>query len=219
MKILALEFSSSRRSVAILENAAGTATVLANKTTSQAAGCTGLSLIDEALTSARIDPREIGMIALGLGPGSYTGIRSAIAIAQGWKLAHNVILRGISSADVLARQAGRIGKTGALRIIIDAQRGEFYRADYVLEAGNAPGFRQTAPLAIVSAASLNPEFATAGPDVKQVAFCTELFPDAVSLGELALEHKEQNDSPESLEPIYLRPVAFVKAGSTKITAG
>jgi tRNA threonylcarbamoyladenosine biosynthesis protein TsaB len=187
MKILALEFSSSRRSVAILEHAAGAATVLAHKTTSQAAGCTGLSLIDEVSTSAQTVPQEIGMIALGLGPGSYTGIRSAIAIAQGWKLAHDVILRGISSADVLARRASSIGKTGALRIIIDAQRGEFYRADYVLEAGHPHGFRQTASLAIVSAASLNPELPTAGPDIKQVAFCAELFPDAISLGELALE--------------------------------
>jgi tRNA threonylcarbamoyl adenosine modification protein YeaZ len=219
MKILALEFSSSRRSVAILEYAAGAATVLAHKTTSQAAGCTGLSLIDEALSCAGIGPREIGMIALGLGPGSYTGIRSSIAIAQGWKLAHDVILRGISSADVLARQAARIGKTGALSIIIDAQRGEFYRADYALEAGHPHGFRQTAPLAIVPASSLDPELATVGPDIKQVAFCTELFPDAISLGELALKHEEQNDCPESLEPIYLRPIAFVKAASAKTKAG
>ena len=72
MKILALEFSSQQRSVAVTDDA----DVLSEITTDQLK--TGpLILIEQALEQAQIDREEIQCLALGIGPGSYTGIRSA----------------------------------------------------------------------------------------------------------------------------------------------
>ena len=62
-------------------------------------------LIQKVLATANISRAEIEVIAVGLGPGSYTGIRAAIAVAQGWQLARAVKLLGVSSADCLAAQA------------------------------------------------------------------------------------------------------------------
>ena len=44
----------------------------------------------------------IEAIAVGLGPGSYTGIRAAIALAQGWQLAREVKTLGVSSVAAMA---------------------------------------------------------------------------------------------------------------------
>lgn len=102
MKILALEFSSEQRSVAIVENEAllGEAHEKAGKHT------LAFGLIETALAQAGIEREQVDCVAMGLGPGSYMGTRIAIAIAQGWQLARSVKTAGISSAEALARQAG-----------------------------------------------------------------------------------------------------------------
>ena len=62
----------------------------------------------------------MGLIAVGLGPGSYTGIRAAIAVAQGWQLARGIKLLGINSVECLAAQA-QAGKIfGRVNVVIDA---------------------------------------------------------------------------------------------------
>src|SRR4051794_5781811 len=105
MKILALEFSSPVRSVAVGGDVAkrGYAEESGSRETKP------FTLIDAALAQAKISRQEIECIAVGLGPGSYAGIRIAIAIAQGWQLARGVKLLGISSAEVVAAHAGQFG--------------------------------------------------------------------------------------------------------------
>jgi len=46
-----------------------------------------LRLVERALAEAKVERGQIECVAVGLGPGSYTGIRGAIALAQGWQLA------------------------------------------------------------------------------------------------------------------------------------
>ena len=74
--ILALEFSSNRRSVAIADGK----DVLARVETDDVKR-PPLTLIDEALKKASLNRTAIETISIGIGPGSYTGIRSAIATA------------------------------------------------------------------------------------------------------------------------------------------
>jgi tRNA threonylcarbamoyl adenosine modification protein YeaZ len=124
MKILALEFSSEQRSVAVVENGAvlGEARENAGKHT-QAFG-----LIEQALAQAGIEREQIDCVAVGLGPGSYMGTRIAIAIAQGWQLARGVKTAGVTNAEALARQAGEFPE--ALTIgTIAGEKHEFVAAD------------------------------------------------------------------------------------------
>ena len=44
-------------------------------------------MIEEALREAGLEREQIEVLAVGLGPGSYTGIRVALSLAQGWQLA------------------------------------------------------------------------------------------------------------------------------------
>ena len=63
-------------------------------------------MIESALAEAKIEREQIEVIAVGLGPGSYTGIRAAISVAQGWQLARGVKLLGVE-------QRGMPGGAGA----------------------------------------------------------------------------------------------------------
>jgi len=170
------------------------------------------SMIERALEGAGIARGDIERIAIGIGPGSYTGIRAAIAIAQGWQLATEVQLLPISSVECLAAQAQADGFAGRADFIIDAQRNEFYLASYDI---NQVGFATVLPLKLAKpeevAARQFERDALFGPDVrKRFPEARELYPRAETLGRLAVG--QTNVVPgEKIEPIYLRETAFVKA--------
>src|SRR5947209_7236260 len=122
MKILALEFSSLRRSAALLQIVGGEAqllSVIEDEPSPNARLGSPFQLIKDALEKTQAE--EIGGLVIGLGPGSYTGIRFALAIAQGWHLAHQTPVAGVSSADVIAYKAARWhGFRGEAEVVIDA---------------------------------------------------------------------------------------------------
>jgi tRNA threonylcarbamoyladenosine biosynthesis protein TsaB len=176
-----------------------------------------LAMVEEVLREARLEREQIEGLALGLGPGSYTGIRAAIALAQGWQLAREVKLIGLSSAECLAAQVHAEGVSGRVNVVIDAQRDEFYLAVYEI---GATGFREVAPLRVAGRADVN-ERAQAGetllgPEITRWFPAGRVaFPRAATLGRLALGR--DNFAPgETLQPIYLREPGFVKAPPPRI---
>src|SRR4051812_2190051 len=111
MITLGLEFSSSRRSVAVGRNEAGLPAGQLLATASETGGrpARPLSLVQRALKESGIDQTAGEAIVLGVGSGSYPGIRSAIALAQGWQLARRVPLAGVSTVQCMAAQAHALG--------------------------------------------------------------------------------------------------------------
>ncbi len=208
MKILALEFSSERRGVAVLDGGAVRGTIAATGHTPSV-----LALVEEVLRQARLEREAIECIVVGLGPGSYTGIRMAIALAQGWGLARGVNLLGVSSAEALAATAHATGLRGPIRLAIDAQRGDFYRADYEL---SDVGFNLTEPLRIIGRDELlqSDGRLIVGPEADHLGG-TQMFPDATQLGLLSAGRKDFVAG-ERLEPIYLRETNFVKAPPLRV---
>ncbi len=218
MKILALEFSSVQRSVAVVKALALTGPAGCPTTgleyemvESGGAATQALSMIDDALRGAQCEREQIECLAVGLGPGSYTGIRVAISLAQGWSLARGIKVLGLSSVDCLAAQAQADGLRGKVSIIIDAQRGEFYLGRYEL---SDHGWRELAPLRLASPAEVQATRAgdlLLGPKATSLDPAARLvYPRAATLGRLATQRSDFI-SPEQLQPIYLRPVSFVKA--------
>jgi len=208
MKILALEFSSPQRSVAVV-HAGGFHEVLGSNEP--------FAMIEEALRDAKLEREQIDCIVVGLGPGSYTGIRSAISIAQGWQLARPIKLLGVSTAKGIAAQAQADGVTARVQVIVDAQRGEFYIAGY--ELTNA-GPREIEPLRIVAAAEITKRVEAGavliGPEVaKWFPTGKTVFPRAATLGRMAFGRTDFILG-EKLEPIYLRETQFVKAPPPRV---
>ena len=192
MKILALEFSSETRSVAVVEagRVAGRAAESGGRSTR------AFALIDAALREAGWEREAIECLAVGLGPGSYTGIRAAIALAQGWQLARPVRVLGVGSVECLAAQAhgdarAELAETAtsveALRIIGQEEARSLLAGTLVVE----PALLHLFPNARV------------------------LCPDAAALGKLA-SARSDFVSAEKLEPVYLRPAQFVKAPPPRV---
>lgn len=210
MKILALEFSSPCRAVALVDVTPAGNTVLGEVADRDYRGKTGLVLIQQTLEAARVEPSEVDIIAVGRGPGSYTGIRASIALAQGWQLGRSTPIVGISTVEILAAQCAAAGFTGRVQVIIDAQRRELYSAQYEMMNG---AIRLVKELEIIAAESLQPgpDLLVVGPEASR--FCPtgrELLPEAATLAHLASSGGTSSPG-ELLEPIYLRATTFVKA--------
>ncbi len=201
MKILALEFSSHRRSVAIADGKD-----LLTRVETDDVKKPPLTLIDEALKKSSLEPADIETLAIGIGPGSYTGIRSAIATAQGWQLAHDINLLAIPSTEILAATARANGQRGETHFIIDAQRHEYYHATWNLTEESQT---ETSPLKIIDVAAAA-ELEAFGPDSVCFPSCEPLYPDAAILAQLA-DARTDFQPGESIKPIYLRPTEFTKA--------
>jgi tRNA threonylcarbamoyl adenosine modification protein YeaZ len=218
MKILALEFSSPQRSVAVVhEGAAGGPLCLGEAIETGGRSTNPLGLVEEALHQAQLDRSQIECLAIGLGPGSYNGMRLAIALAQGWQLARPVKLLGLSSVECLAAQAQTEGILGRVEIVIDAQRGEFYLAGYELSAGTR---REVELLRLAAAAEVRARQQAGGllvgPEVTNgFPGARLLFPQAATLGQLA-RGRTDFVAGESLQPIYLRETRFIKAPPPRI---
>jgi tRNA threonylcarbamoyl adenosine modification protein YeaZ len=200
MKILAVEFSSERRSVAVVEN---------GRVLSEAfeiGGRAAIALVERALSEAKVEREQIDCIAVGIGPGSYAGIRGAISLAQGWQLAREIKCVGISSIECMAAQAQRDKAFGHVAVVVDAQRQEFYVTDYEI---SATAVTEVVPVRIVGPADVKAP-AIIGPDkTPYFPHAKRAYPEAGMLGQMASIRTDFVPG-EKLEPIYLRETNFKK---------
>ena len=207
MTILALEFSSDRRSVALARDG-----IVLSEAVEQTGGraTKAFTLIETVLAEAKISREDIEVIAVGLGPGSYTGIRAAIAVAQGWQLARETKLLGIGSMEALAAQAQAENIFGRVNVVVDAQRGEFYLGEWEISADKRV---EVCPLRIVTAAEMAVRTGAretfTGPMAEKV-----LYPSAAMVARLAGDRADFVPG-ERLQPIYMRETTFVKAPAAR----
>ena len=88
-------------------------------------------MIEKGLKRCKWKPRDIQVIASGIGPGSFTGLRVGLATVKGYQMVCNSKLLALSSLDIIAQNADI--ENEAL-VMIDARRGKVYGAFY--SAGN-----------------------------------------------------------------------------------
>jgi len=85
----------------------------------------------ELLDESAIALDELDCIAFGAGPGSFTGVRVAVALAQGLGYARGLPLCPVSTLAALAAGAIRRSGAGAVACCLDAHMGEVYMGAYV----------------------------------------------------------------------------------------
>jgi tRNA threonylcarbamoyladenosine biosynthesis protein TsaB len=85
-----------------------------------------LAMASELLDAAGLGWSTLDRIAVGLGPGTFTGLRVGVATARALAQSLSAELVGVSSLRALARGAGRAG----VLAVIDARRGEVFAAAY-----------------------------------------------------------------------------------------
>ena len=94
-----------------------------------------LPTIDEVVKEAGLNLADIDAIVYGQGPGSFTGVRIGISIAQGLAFGLDIKMVGVSTLQAMAQQALDTNGTQSVYAAIDARMGEVYFAHYRNEAG------------------------------------------------------------------------------------
>jgi tRNA threonylcarbamoyl adenosine modification protein YeaZ len=97
--------TATRRSVVAVARG-GELSARSERETAHRHGAALLEQIDDVLARARADRREIEAIAIGVGPGSFTGLRVGMATAKTLAYLLDVPIVGLSSSQALARAAG-----------------------------------------------------------------------------------------------------------------
>jgi tRNA threonylcarbamoyladenosine biosynthesis protein TsaB len=86
--------------------------------------------VADVMERAGVDWSELDAIAVGVGPGSFTGLRIGIATARALAVASRLRLRPVSSLAALARGIEETEPGSAVLPLIDAKRGEVFAAAY-----------------------------------------------------------------------------------------
>lgn len=209
--ILAFDCAVSGLGVAVLRDGHRLAG-LAQEGRDQAAQL--LPAVETALAKAGVGRREVELVAVTIGPGSFTGVRVGLAAARGLALGLGVPLAGICTTSVLLAQARPRGRLAVAAI--DSRLGDWFCA---IGEGQSAAFVTTArELAShlagrachvigTGAEALSEQLLAAGVD----AIAQEAVPDAVALARLAnrdgVEAWRSRNRAEGLpRPLYLRGV-------------
>jgi tRNA threonylcarbamoyladenosine biosynthesis protein TsaB len=118
MAICAVDTSSAVGSVALYD-ASGTLLGEAEERVSNAHGESLLPMIDRVFRAANTKPADVRRWCVGLGPGSFTGTRIAVATVKGIVLATGAEVVGVTSLEAMLAIAGDVAA-------VDAIRGEVY---------------------------------------------------------------------------------------------
>lgn len=132
MKILAMDSSTLNGSAAVLDGGV----VLAESACRVRATHSEqlLPLVREVLARAELTLDAVDRLAVGIGPGSFTGVRIGVATAKGLAVGTGIPLVGVSSLDALAEGAWCL-EEAVLVAAIDARRAELYASAWRVTAG------------------------------------------------------------------------------------
>lgn len=221
MLVLALDTSSAVASVALarVDGDPWAAEVLAEASArlASAAGEGILALVEDALRAASATLATVELLAVGVGPGSFTGTRVAVATAKGLAIASGIALRGVTAFDALAADAGAHPGERVL-VAVDARKSEVYAAtvvvglDDVVTIGDG---RHLSPSALADAFAFDEHARVAGDGIALVEALRGRRPQripphaprAAAIAALAgaRHHRAPVDEVDLLEPLYVRP--------------
>lgn len=209
--MLAFDTSTDRGSVALVRLRGAEIEMIASREYEAEPGHAErlLPAIDEICRGAGLGPAGLSVVAVGVGPGSFSGLRVGVTTAKALAFAGGARVVGVSGLAALAAASG--AREGLVVALLDARRDEAFAAAYrvgdwldpaepprllaLAEArrwvGSLPG-----PLTLVgSGASLiDPSVAT-----------SPTHPPALTLAALAAALLVRGDAPPSVEPLYVRP--------------
>ncbi len=175
--------------------------------------------IQEILDTAHLTMHEIELVGVGVGPGSYTGLRVGVMAAKTIAYATSAVLVGLDTLEAIARNAA--GEATRIAVIADAQRGDLYVAEWERDCAGGP-LRLTRPCEVEPMSAwirgLAPTAVVVGPALESATIRALIpphrlpadpgsnFPAGRHLIQLALAAytKGIHDDLWNLEPRYLR---------------
>ncbi len=217
MTILVMD-TSTERTVIALTTDSGDLYVSATETVRRH-GRDLIPRIASLLKEAGLAARDLQGVAVGLGPGSYTGLRVGVTAAKTLAYVSGARLIAFNSLHAVGRNAS--AEVPRVSVLADAQRGEVYVADLFRPAPGSPLVpsgethveslpawlgRQDPGVLVLGPALAVPRIRAAIPDRLVTSDPAQNNPQGDRLAELARElwASGRHEDPWMLEPGYLR---------------
>lgn len=156
-----------------------------------------MPVLDRVLMSSGMTARDLGSLAVTVGPGSFTGLRIGLGVAKGISHALDIPIRGISTLDAMAWRFRDSVKP--VHVLLDARRGEVYTSGYVFLNGKIA--EKTAEKAC------SPEEAVNG-----------AFGDSLFCGSGASVYRQRIESATGFRINPLNPDSEIKASDVAVLA-
>ena len=210
MLTLGIETSSACGSVAVVKDGK----TLAKKVFTRTLGHSDrlIPACDAVLRKANVKLADLDGVAVGTGPGSYTGLRVGIAAAKGLALLSGIPVVGVPSFDALVAAHQAKIKSPLFFAVSDAKRGEYYLGAY--EKGKQGHIRRK-NIELIPVDELKPKIkkgvTVGGPD------WNKMFPTADAVAALGAEMIRTKKKIADPEPIYIRPFIAKKSEEQKWT--
>ena len=146
MNYLAIDASTEACSVALQINGSSSSSKVYSRyeLCPQSHSLQLLPMVDAVLKEADIKLSHCDGLIFGRGPGSFTGVRIGVGVAQGLAFAANIPVVGISSLQAMAQLAFNKHQKTQVIAAIDARMGEVYNGYFVVDENN---IMQAQPLA------------------------------------------------------------------------
>jgi tRNA threonylcarbamoyladenosine biosynthesis protein TsaB len=215
VNLLAIDTSTDHAAIALMT--ANDAILVAETDPSQRHGRRLIPAIDALLKSAGLAVADLDFLAVGLGPGSYTGLRIGLTAAKTLAYATGKPMLGFDSLEAIAQNAST--DDTRVTVLADAQRGDVYVAEFARPNVSSGLLRIAATRVepfVEWSARLSERTLVLGPalgrarDLPPLALRAEdpsrNRPDGRQIVGLALNawHAGRRDDPWYLEPLYLR---------------
>lgn len=215
MNLIALETATEACSVAVLKGE-----VLSERFEIAPRRHAELALpwADALLAEAGLARRDLDLVAVGRGPGAFTGVRLAVSLGQGIALALGIPAVAVSTLAALAMRAAA-GEGARVLAAIDARMGEVYWGAFEIRGGlpQPLGDERVGPPAAVVIDGAGWHGVGSGFAAQDAALATRLaaqlaavdaeaLPHAADVARLAVAAHARGEAarPERLEPAYLR---------------
>jgi tRNA threonylcarbamoyladenosine biosynthesis protein TsaB len=147
-----------------------------------------LELVADVMDRGGVGWDDVDAIAVGVGPGTFTGLRIGVASARALARARGIALTGVSTLQSLACNTpadASVQRDGSVLAVLDARRGEVFAAGWPLG-------RQQGPPTVLSPRACSPE--ALGEAVQAMG------PGALAIGDGAVEFREVLERAGALIP-------------------
>lgn len=214
MRILAIESSGSTGSVAALADGDPLSQLALDP--AQRSARTLAPSIAQLLRQVGWKPRDVEVVAVGIGPGSFTGLRLGVMTAKAFAYAAGAKILGIGTLETIASRAP--SSAANLAVAVDAQRGEVYRGNFTRNSSGELHPHGAVTIATVEhwLDSLTAAMTATGPALAKlhvrlpssvaVAPPETWLPTAAAVGMLAARREARGAADDlwTLAPCYLR---------------
>ncbi len=174
--------------------------------------------IEEVLTKAGKSVKDLNAVAVGSGPGSYTGLRIGVSAAKGLAYALNIPLIAVNTLQIMAAMAVQQNKSDVLFCpMLDARRMEVYTAIFdknlhivketsaqIISEGHLDFFNQGKAICFFGDGMAKCKALLQ--QIPQSSFIENIVPASVALAQLSYQKntKSQFEDVAYFEPFYLK---------------